>query len=341
MPTRRRGHPPLIEQSPVAMMSVDAHGVATFNARARTLLGVPRSCPVAGLPLATLVRRALHGEPADEVPIDWTRDASVIRLRATVGATAGRGPRRHVVAILQPRAAPRDAAAVDGDIVDAVAHDIRARLSPVVGWAHLLDQEYPGNATVQQATAVMERAVTVSRVLLDRLVELSRLRVGRRDTTVVPFDVRPLCRSVIARSKARPAERAVTIADMQPPEPLCVDADGAVIDVAIEMLLGDVIDHTPPGGHVRVRAARARDRVELVIDGATSATAMPAGAGRAPDDGRRAAPRARRAAFAIARGLLEIERGQVETWNDESGIHTVLSLPGWPPVHGAPAPRPG
>jgi signal transduction histidine kinase/DNA-binding response OmpR family regulator len=160
------------------------------------------------------------------------------------------------------------------ELVNVVAHDFRAPLAAILGWAELLDAEgeVPAAERRARAQAIVGSAARMA-TLMDRTLETTRLETGR-----FAFDFRLVDLAARLRESAAhfpPAPDHPLALDV-PDEPLPCWADGERIAEVVENLLSNAVKYSPNGGEVRL--AVRRDRETAVV------SVSDRGIGIAPED---------------------------------------------------------
>jgi two-component system, OmpR family, phosphate regulon sensor histidine kinase PhoR len=143
------------------------------------------------------------------------------------------------------------------ELFATVAHELRAPLTAIEGYAEMLADGGAGAITAEQArmlTAINRRSVQL-RNLVDDLLTLSRLETGTAAGTPSPVD---LARVIGDAAEAiTPSVRAggLTLTTIPPPAGTIIDADATQLDRVLLNLLSNAIKYTPPGGTIGVRAS--------------------------------------------------------------------------------------
>jgi signal transduction histidine kinase len=147
----------------------------------------------------------------------------------------------------------------------AVAHDLKAPLRAIDGFAHLLRDELSGGAS-SQADAYLKRirgGATKMAALIDDL--LSYANIERRELRATHLELQPLVTSVVEECADEMERRGVKLTIDVEPLTLFLDADGLAL--ALRNLLGNAIKYS--GGAVdpviEVRARRAGNNALLTV----------------------------------------------------------------------------
>lgn len=138
------------------------------------------------------------------------------------------------------------------------SHELRTPLTTIRGYSELYEQ---GAVSAEEAMRRISGESERMRRLVDELLELARLDKGSALETR-PVDLAALARDAVADARA-----------VEPDRPLALDAPGALVTVADEArirqvlanLLANVRAHTPPGTPATVRLAALPPVVALEV----------------------------------------------------------------------------
>ena len=256
--------------------------VVLLNARARELLALPREQDGRGRPLVELARDPALAElarvlAADDVaaPRDVTLEGGNGRTIQVNGAVLRGldGEPFGVVLVLHDVTELRRLEVVRRDFVANVSHELRTPLTAIKGYAEtLLGPAGDDRETARRFLAVIDRHSERLGRLIDDLLTLSNLELGRTSLRLAPVLVGPAIDDVLqilaARSAQSHVECSTAIAPGTPP----VLADGDRLRQVLINLVDNAIKYPPAGGHVAVRAASANGRpgrapqVEILVE---------------------------------------------------------------------------
>ncbi|MDB5098366.1 MAG: hypothetical protein JWM80_2787 [Cyanobacteria bacterium RYN_339] len=140
--------------------------------------------------------------------------------------------------------------------LNILSHELRTPITSIIGFGSLLDDELVGPLNEEQhdcTVKLMAAAETLS-LLMNDLLDVSRLQAGKVVLTFRLIDVAPITEDVLA-NLAHTAERhLVTLrnrvsADLPP-----IEADEQRLAQILTTLIGNAVKFTQPGGWVEVRA---------------------------------------------------------------------------------------
>jgi CheY-like chemotaxis protein/anti-sigma regulatory factor (Ser/Thr protein kinase) len=149
------------------------------------------------------------------------------------------------------------------EIVNVVAHDFRAPLAAILGWAELLEAQADVSLEERKARAqsIVGAATRMAR-LMDRTLETTRLETGQFAFDFRLVDLAARLREAAAHFPSDPAHPLVV--DV-PDEPLPCWADGERVAEVVENLLSNAVKYSPGGGEVRLAVRRERETAVVSV----------------------------------------------------------------------------
>ncbi len=223
---------------------------------------------------------------------------------------------------VRERARAEEASRAKDEFLAMLGHELRNPLSPMVTVLQLLRTR--GESVFTREHAVLERQVGHMVRLVDDLLDVARVARGRLELKRRPTDLREAVDAAL--EAARPlVERAGHELGVELPErPLVVDADPERLAQVVTNLLTNAVKYTPPGGHVRLRAAAlgATARLEVQDDGRGIDAALLPRVFQLFVQGRRDLDRAEGGlglGLAIVRSIAELHGGRVEARSEGPG----------------------
>ncbi len=160
------------------------------------------------------------------------------------------------------------------ELVNIVAHDFRAPLSAILGWAEVLElkPDSPAEERVERVRAIVKAATRMAG-LMDKTLETTRLETGHFAFDFGLLDLVTKVREVTGRL---PEDRLHPVVLDLPDHPLPCWADGERLAEVLDNLLSNAIKYSPDGGEVRIELRRERDAAVVRV--------YDRGIGIAPDD---------------------------------------------------------
>jgi signal transduction histidine kinase len=231
----------------------------------------------------------------------------------------------------QARAETAAAAELHAEFVSSVSHDLRGPIGTILTWAHLMRNGRLSEEKAAHALDAIARSSQSQLRMLERLVDLARLRLGRLEMEVVRADVGAAARAAVEEVRGSADTRHVLL-DVDASDGLDVAGDPKRLTQAIGHLLENAIDATPDNGRVDLLLRRHEEGIEIVVrdtgSGLDPALAKSLSAGiREPDQRSRAR---RGLGLPLARGLTELHAGSLELTSEGLGRGTIARM--WLPA---------
>ncbi len=169
-------------------------------------------------------------------------------------------------ALVERRAAEAEAAnRTKDEFLTVLSHELRTPLNAVYGWARMLQAGQVDEATTARALEVIVRQSNAQVQLIDDLLDVSRIRVGK-----MRLDLRQVALPAViegALDAVRPAATAKGIRLQPVIDPMVgrVTGDPQRLQQVVWNLLMNSVKFTPKGGRVQVYLQRVNSHVEIVV----------------------------------------------------------------------------
>jgi len=220
------------------------------------------------------------------------------------------------------------------DLVANVSHDLRMPLVAMRGYLELLasrGEQLPGEERQRYVAIALRQCEHLGR-LVDELCELARLDYKAAPLAREPFALAELTSDVVRKFALAAGQQGIDLAAVAGERVPLVVADLGLIERVLDNLIDNALQHTPPGGSVRIvlegDAHAVRVRVRDTGSGIAAAD-LP----HVFDRHWRGAASARRAGagglgLAIAQRILALHGGRVEVESEVArGTTFSFSLP--------------
>jgi two-component system sensor histidine kinase KdpD len=159
----------------------------------------------------------------------------------------------------------RQSDALKSALLDSVSHDLRTPLSSIRATAgSLIDPDVPLSDTERRAAgqAIDAEAERLS-ALVGNVLDLSRIEGGALHPDLEVFDAREFVEPVVARLRARHADRPITVRlDDVPP----ITADAVLLDTVLANLVENAMRHAGPEAPIAVTGAARDGWVEISVE---------------------------------------------------------------------------
>ena len=171
-------------------------------------------------------------------------------------------------ALQQAQRRAEEASRLKDEFVATVSHELRTPLSPIVAWLQLL--RMPTGATqLPQALDVMERNARALTLIINDLLDMSRIVSGTMRLDMRDVDIDATIRAAVETVAPAAEGRQITLGfDLVSPSPR-VRGDATRLQQVIWNQLSNAVKFTDPGGRidVRTRIAEGQLRIEVVDSG--------------------------------------------------------------------------
>jgi PAS domain S-box-containing protein len=160
----------------------------------------------------------------------------------------------------------RDAERRKDEFLATLAHELRNPLAPIRAAAHVIKALNLDDPRLAKAQGMIERQVTHISRLVDELMELSRVTLGR-----IELQLRNESLAAILTTVADAIQPSIDLAGHElevelPDEPLLVLTDAVRMSQAISNVLENAVKYTPRGGRVTLRAQREGAVAAIVVE---------------------------------------------------------------------------
>ena len=226
------------------------------------------------------------------------------------------------------------------DLVANVSHELR---TPITALQAVLENIVDGVAEPDRETMVTMLA-QVERLgrLVQQLLDLSRLESGTLALDKRQFEIEPMLELALRETRLHAGDISLSV-EIEP-RPFSIDADDERLHQVVANLVANAVRHSPPDGHVIVRAIARPDgaQLEVIDDGpgipAEEATRVFERFYRA-DSARSSRDGGSGLGLAIAQWIVELHGGDIRVENNEPhGCRMVVWIPGRMELHEPAAP---
>lgn len=140
------------------------------------------------------------------------------------------------------------------NFVGMLAHELRNPLASLVGSAEVLQTSAGESADIGFAAKLIRRQAEFIQRLVDDLLDVTRIGVGKVDLQRTDMDLVVLLRNVAESMSPQMQQRQLDFHVLLPPSPIKLTADGARLHQVFTNLLSNAIKFTEPGGSIWLKA---------------------------------------------------------------------------------------
>ena len=195
--------------------------------------------------------------PSSDARIDEVRE-----LGRALGE-ASRAIRERRTGIEREREALRASDRAKQEFLAMLSHELRNPMGAMVNANHVLMASAPGTERFVKAQQVMQRQMAHMTRMVEDLLDVSRLAMGRVSFTLEEFDLANLAATVAEtwRETGRLAQHALSVSL----KPARVRADRARMEQVIANLLDNAAKFTPPGRAIAIETRKEGAHAVLVV----------------------------------------------------------------------------
>ncbi len=156
------------------------------------------------------------------------------------------------------------ASTLKDEFLGTLSHELRTPLTAIVGYARMLRSRRLDDESMGRALAVIERNGQAQSRLVNDLLDVSSIVLGKLRIEARPVDLTAVTRSVVDSVRGDAAAKSVAV-DFDADETLTVSGDGARLQQIVGNLMSNALKFTPGGGRIAVRLERAAEEVVLTV----------------------------------------------------------------------------
>jgi signal transduction histidine kinase/ActR/RegA family two-component response regulator len=241
----------------------------------------------------------------------------------------------------------RDADRRKDEFLALLAHELRNPLAALVNGVDIMNRKVVADVELDWCRSVFERQVRQLTRLVDDLLDVSRITLGKIKLRNEPVDVGDFVRAAVEASKPMIDERRHELTVTLPEEPLVVHGDAARLTQVVSNLLNNAAKYQDEGGVVGVQARREGEEVVVTVADAGAGISdemLPRVFGLFVQGGQ---PAERTAGglgvgLSLVKNVVELHGGSVEAESEGAGSGSTfrvrLPLATGPALVGRPAP---
>jgi signal transduction histidine kinase/ActR/RegA family two-component response regulator len=222
------------------------------------------------------------------------------------------------------------ASAAKDEFMAVLSHELRTPLAPIVGWASVLKKSQNMDQ-VHRAAEVIERNAMMQSLMIEDLLDVSRIEHGKVKLDIEPLELQALVRAAMETSAHGALSKAIRMESSDEGERLFVDGDLGRLQQVFRNILSNALKFTPPGGTIHVVQRREGDHAVVQI--------LDTGAGiesdflpyvfdifRQQEQGTRREHQGLGIGLALVKKLTELHKGSVEIASGGRGHGTQVTV---------------
>jgi len=265
-----------------AVLDGMTEGVLVIDASASIVLANDRLRESFGIPGSLIGKTVLEGlrnAQLAEVIVVAQRSSAPVARAITVIHPVNRTFRVHAVRFPAGARQPVGVVAVFHDVTELTqletmrrefvanaSHELRTPLAAIRGFAEtLLGSRDLSESDRRSYLEVIDRHSRRLSVLVDDLLELSKVESGKAQLSLDPVDVATLVRSLVRENRTRFEEKNLAISH-EVDGGSVARADATALEQILTNLLDNAVKYTEPGGRIHVRIVGDRARVRIHVE---------------------------------------------------------------------------
>jgi len=171
------------------------------------------------------------------------------------------------LALRERNEALETAGRLKSEFIANVSHELRTSLNAVIGFAEVLANRYFGALNSRQldySHSILGSARLLLRLIND-ILDLATIEAGYMVLETGRIDVSAMLQAVLSLTRERARACDLELDLRCPPEIGVIDGDERRLKQALFNLISNALKFTPPGGAIRVEAARRQDTLLLTV----------------------------------------------------------------------------
>ena len=167
-------------------------------------------------------------------------------------------------ALQESEAEAREAGRAKDEFLATLSHELRTPLNAILGWVSMLRLGTVQEHRREHALSVIERNARLQTDLIEDLLDISRIVMGKVRLRLLPMPMRPVVEGVV--DSLRPAAEAKGVAlEFRGAPSVLIRADAERVQQIVWNLVSNATKFTPSGGRIDVQLAVVGDQAELRV----------------------------------------------------------------------------
>jgi PAS domain S-box-containing protein len=137
-----------------------------------------------------------------------------------------------------------------------LSHELRNPLAPIKNALAVMRLSGVSEPSLDWARTVVERQVSHLTRLVDDLLDVSRIAVGKITLQRKPLEIAQVVAGAVEASRPLIDSRGHKLTIQVPPEPLLIEGDLTRLSQTLTNLLNNAAKYTPPGGDIRLTVGK-------------------------------------------------------------------------------------
>ncbi len=151
------------------------------------------------------------------------------------------------------------------EFLATLSHELRTPLTAVLGWARMLCDSTPDEATLAHALKVIMRNAEAQQHLIEEVLDVSRIITGKLRLDVRPIELISIIEAAIETVSPAAEARAIQVSRDFDKEANLIAGDPERLQQVVWNLLSNAVKFTPQSGHVEILLERVGSHVRIIV----------------------------------------------------------------------------
>lgn len=162
-------------------------------------------------------------------------------------------------------AAAEETSRLKDEFLATLSHELRTPLSAILGWVHMLEIGGLTPELTTRAVDVIGRNARLQAQLVEDVLDVSRIIVGKLDIERTPLALRPLLDGVVAGIAPALSARRIQFTSRVPSDLAPVEGDRRRLQQVLNNVFSNALKFTPEGGSIALECTSDKDWVEIRV----------------------------------------------------------------------------
>jgi signal transduction histidine kinase/ActR/RegA family two-component response regulator len=168
-------------------------------------------------------------------------------------------------ALRQSEAEAQAADRAKDEFLATLSHELRTPLNTILGWVTMLRGGAVRAERQAHALAVIERNARLQSELIEDLLDISRIVVGKMRLRLRPVELAPLVAAAVESLRPSAEEKGLQLESRIAADPITVRADPERVQQIVWNLVSNAVKFTPPNGRIEVELKTEGNRAHLSV----------------------------------------------------------------------------
>jgi signal transduction histidine kinase/ActR/RegA family two-component response regulator len=149
------------------------------------------------------------------------------------------------------------------EFLATLSHELRTPMTAIMGWSQMLGEEELDRETRAMAVDAISKSAAVQAQLIDDLLDVSRITVGKMKIEPEPIELGPVVEAAIETVRSAADAKGIAISSSIAPG-VRVNGDARRLQQVVWNLLTNAIKFTPEGGRVGIDLHGGRGEAAVI-----------------------------------------------------------------------------